>query len=220
MVVMVSQMYMNRRGSRGIVAFFALLSATTFGQSGTVTSPASRSTGGAVGTTLCELAARPERFNDELVQIRATVVRGMESTILFDATCNARVSLADPSKDRRHVGEYAFIQSKDDVKHPTRLRWRRPAAPVTLLQDDAYKRFGNLLMADRPQTPGVLCVACPLNSVTATFIGRFEHASMTAIKGRSGRIEVVQPIGFGHLNMWDSQLVLQSVSDIVAKRVD
>jgi hypothetical protein len=57
-------------------------------------------------------------------------------------------------------------------------------------------------------------------SVTATMTGRFEHASLKAIRDTSNKIEIIEPVGFGHMTMWDSQLVLQSVSDVVAKPVD
>ena len=98
--------------------------------------------------------------------------------------------------------EYAFIQSRDAVKRPARLRWHRPLGPV------------------RPQVPGELCVLCPVNTATATMTGRFEHAGMRAVRDRSNKIEIVEPMGFGHLHMWDSQLTLQSVSDVAAKPVD
>jgi len=144
----------------------------------------------------------------------------MEATILFDESCNARVSLAWPSEDRSQASAYAFIDSVSAAKHLSGLHWRQPPAPVKLVENEAYKKLLELLNAEQPKVPGVICISCPLNSVTATFTGRFEHAGKTAIKYPSGKIEIVGPFGFGHMGMWDSQLVLQSVSDAVAKAVN
>ena len=43
---------------------------------------------------------------------------------------------------------------------------------------------------------------------------------MTAIRARSRKTEIIEPISLGHLKLWDSQLVLPSVSDVVAKPID
>jgi hypothetical protein len=216
---MVSDLKMSRTCATTITILMALQPAISFGQR--ADRPPSATPGRPIDIRLCELVAKPQLLNEETIRVRATVLRGPESTILFDKSCYARVYLAWPEEDLRGRMdgslEYAFIHSEGEAKYPARLKWHHPPAPIKLLENDMFKSFFHLLMAEQPERPGILCVSCPLNSVTATFTGRFEYASMIAIRGRSKQIETVDAGGFGHLNMWDSQLVVQSVSDVDVK---
>ncbi len=177
-----------------------------------------------VDTTLCDLVKSADRFNEKVIRVRTLIVRGMESVILYDKTCavDARVELEwpeqpDPTATGDESFEYAFISSPDAIKRPARLQWRKPPPPVRLVKDETYTKFLAALNQDRPEPT---CVSCPVNSVTATMTGRFEHASLRAIRDKSKKIEIGDPYGFGHMNMWDSRFVLQSVSEFVSKPLD
>ena len=179
-----------------------------------------------IETTLCELVKSADGLNGKMVRVRALIVMGMESVILYDKACDAdaRVELDWPREPiPRAAGdglfEYAFISSPREAERPERLRWRRPLPPVKLVEDETYARFAAALQVERPASPGVICVACPLNSVTATMTGRFEHATRMAVRDRFRKIEVVEPVGFGHLNMWTSRFILQSVPEFTAKPI-
>ena len=51
-----------------------------------------------VETTLCELVKSADRLNEKMVRVRALIVMGMESVILYDKACDAdaRVELEWP----------------------------------------------------------------------------------------------------------------------------
>lgn len=151
----------------------------------------------------------------------------MESVILYDSQCDidARVELEWPEEmgETPHAEEpfeYAFIPTPAAVKHPAQLRWRRPLPPVRLVRDDVYKKFMESLEAEQPAVLGVSCLACPINAVTATMTGQFEHARLKAVRDKSKKVEIVEPLGFGHLNMREFRFILQSVSEFVALPTD
>src|ERR1039458_8771771 len=59
---------MKRSSACGIASLFALLPALIFGQSRADTLPAPRSPASVINSALCEVAARPERFNEEMIR--------------------------------------------------------------------------------------------------------------------------------------------------------
>jgi hypothetical protein len=74
---------------------------------------------------------------------------------------------------------------------------------VKLKNNRQLKRFQKLLDAEMyPRRRGIGCIACTRYQVTATFTGRLDYAG----KGR----------GFGHMNAYETQLVLESVVDVSA----
>ena len=147
----------------------------------------------------------------------------MEFQGLLDDSCSQRIWLEWPHEADRETApaneKYAFIKSRRDLKRPHLLHWRSYPPPVRLARDKSYADFENYISKQyTPKEPNIIC-DYPLFVVTATFVGQFDFASMRAIKDGSGRIVVVPPMGFGHLNGWDGQLTLQSVSKVVAEPV-
>src|SRR5579864_8088085 len=47
-----------------------------------------------VKITLCELVASPERFQDKIVEVRAVIQTGLQTSLLRDDTCSAFIWLA------------------------------------------------------------------------------------------------------------------------------
>ena len=202
---------------------------------------------GPLKTSLCELKNHPERFNGKLIQVRAAVVSSMETGGLRDEACSAWIYLSYASENylSGHLGDsYAFVpmirDPKDphqliwdpgfrkpdrwDAAHPSGLRWTTIAAPlpVVFVEDDSSRRLDEYVGKKFTLPDGRRCWSCPLYAIVASFIGRFDHSDtpLVAIRSKTtGRVSYV-PAGFGHLNAALSQMVVQSVTDVVATPID
>jgi len=153
---------------------------------------------GPVHTTICELIKDPQRFNGKMVQLRATIRSGFEVSLLRDDSCSASIWFAGP-----------------DATYTTVGRTSTSSPPVVVRQDDEYRKMNSFLMKEYKAKKGSLCVGCPLYTVTATVTGRFDHVSKDGVDAKARMM-----IGFGHLNTYESQLVLESVSEVEAKPID
>ncbi|HTP36563.1 MAG TPA: hypothetical protein VMJ75_30515 [Candidatus Acidoferrales bacterium] len=142
-----------------------------------------------VRTTLCELAASPERFQGQVVEVRATVQTGLQTTLVRDDTCSVYVWLA--GTDLAEGAE----------------------ANASLREDRQYQKMRESLDKKYKPKDGAICSRCPLYKVTATLVGRFEHVQKKdTVEG--------EPAGFGYMKSYDSQIVFQSVSNVVAEAID
>jgi hypothetical protein len=178
---------------------------------------------GPIKTNLCEMLRNPSQFNGRIVQLRAKFDSGMEFQGLLDEGCSQRIWLRWPNEDSEEApppkGKFAFIKSKTDLKRPQLLTWRSYPPPIKLAKDKSYEDFQGFISKHyTPKASNIIC-NCPLYVVTATFVGRFDFASLRAIRSADGRIEIVPAMGFGHLNGWKGQLTLQSVSQVTAEPV-
>src|SRR2546423_5314810 len=146
-----------------------------------------------VQTSVCEVTKSPTSFDGKIVRLRATVVSGFEA-----------FGIRDPANEKCDViwltypggGPVASTSFGPATPNLQRL-------PVKLKNDRQLKRFQKLLSAEMyPRSRGNMCMACTRYEVTATMTGRLDHAG----KGR----------GFGHMNAFETQLVLESVADVSA----
>lgn len=189
-----------------------------------------QSSAGPIETTLCELVKHPTQYAGKLVRVRATIATAFEMSSLAtdppDNACSYKVWLAGAGDDRSitatpEATEYADVRSTRELHQPDRLRWH-PIPNLELLKDDSYAEFDRYLSAVyRPTDPKILCMACSLYRVTATITGRFDYAKglLRAVRDRAKKVLDVGSFGFGHLNKWDSQLTLVSVSEVAAKQM-
>lgn len=193
------------------VLWFASLSGVSLGQTGS---------GEPIKTTVCQLLQSPERFNGQIVQVRANMSVGFEHSALADPSCQNQIynSVAD---DRTTSPElrFAYILSEADLRHSERLNWMPfpPRRPVELRENDAYHRLIEYVEAYYFDSSCPL-YACPKYRVTAIFTGRFDYDNhrLRAVRDRaSGKIWMWTG-GFCHLNSASSQLVWQSVDEVVA----
>ena len=147
-----------------------------------------------VNTSLCELLLKPDLFNGKMVRLRAVVHVGFESTLLVDATCKTTdVFLDFPARMWLQ-----FEEKSGENEHGIIVR-----------KDEEYEKLGRLLRAQAaPHGKKIICADCPRYTVTATVVGRFDHISDPDPNKRFGS------------GAWKSQLVLESVSEIVARPYD
>ncbi len=172
-----------------------------------------------IKTTLCQVVASPDSFNGKLVQFRAVVGKGPESSVLRDEGCFADVWLSMGDGWTPAAREFAYMVTFWDFRTPEKLAWKPvpPLRSVVLRRDRAYRRFWKLVdkqcMSKAPKAP------CPAYQVTAIFTGRFDYSDGKLIVTRDVQSKRIVGIGatrFGHLGGWNSQLVVQSVSDALA----
>jgi hypothetical protein len=207
------------RNQTVIAVFFALFHGLAFGQA-KADEP--------VKATLCELVNEPARHNGKIVRVRAEVLAGRHGSVLMDQTCKSVIPWTINDKRwplSETVTEYSVPSSPLTVPfHPDLLDWKHvvPPVPVTLLKDGGYRRFSFYLEHMFGEGRGERCSYCPLYELTATFTARFDNfeAQDLAVRDTPGGPIRIERVGFGRLLQYAYQLVVQSVSDVVAKPID
>jgi hypothetical protein len=181
-----------------------------------------------IATTLCEVAKAPSRFDGKIIRVRATVRIGLEASTLVATNCPQNSSVwfevASSHPISSPATEYALLGSLADLQHVDRLNWvpieGRPV--VTFQADSNYKTLQKYRNQTYRMRDGAACMGCPLYSVTATFVGRFDHADhrFKAVRDKDTGRMTIGGGAFGHLGGWDSQIVVGSVSEVVATKID
>ena len=146
-------------------------------------------------TTLCEMMKTPEWYSGKMVEIRAVVSYGFETSLLRDESCSAAIWLPGTLVTMISFGG----------QRPT-------GPPITLKKDSEYRKMMEFLSKNYTNKP---CMHCPLYVVTINATGRFEHVNKQNIKPEERRTS-----GYGHMNGYESQLVLESVKDVTVKPID
>lgn len=153
-----------------------------------------------VKTTLCELVGAPETFAGKIASIRGRVLIGSENFRLDSGHCAGNES-----------GDVWLEYGRGPKRQPT--TWccgdMVPRDPLPVVQDQDFKTFHERLTARSGRRY--------LYEVTATLTGRFDAVD-TAICP-DGKHQCPKQNGFGHLGMSSFRLVIQSVSDVVAKPI-
>jgi hypothetical protein len=126
-----------------------------------------------------------------MVQVRAHIRTGFEVSLLSDDSCSAKIWFS-PSGTT-----YITFNNRTTPKRPA----------LVVRQDAEYRKMNDFLNGDYNPKNGTWVIY----SVTATVTGRFDHVSKA---GLDAKVKIVT--GFGHLNSYESQLVLESVSDVAA----
>ena len=159
-----------------------------------------------IPTTVCELMKEPERFNGQIVRVRGRVRIAFEDFRLDTAQC-----------DGKH-GEGVWLEyGKGPKRQPT--TWccgdMIPRDPLRLMEDSNFKAFHRFLTA-QSRRKGCYEGQCYLYEVTATLTGRFD--SVETVTCSNGKSECPKHGGFGHFGSFTSRIVIESVSDVDAKR--
>ena len=200
-----------------------------------------------IKTTLCEIVKEPEHFNFTMVQFRAKIHAGFETSWLSDGSCSVYFTYGSDAFTKGHEGqEYAFVPVVRDPQNPSRLvpdphleftfdplnplsprwtlHWKPVGTPpwVTLRRDAAFEKMEKYIGERVEYRNGKSCFYCSAYEVSATVVGRFDHmeSPMVAFGSIETGMVTYQLVGFGHLNAALSQVVLKSVSDVVVKPID
>jgi hypothetical protein len=147
-----------------------------------------------LNTTVCDIASHQERFDGKIVRVRAQINSGIE---VF--------GLSDPDRKCKNI----FWLTYPDLAHTSQPQVGSAIKhiPVELRKDQQFVLFEKYLDAEiYPRFLETHCIHCMRYEVTATLTGRVDVATK-------------EQRGFGHLNGWKIQLVLQTVADIKAKDI-
>jgi hypothetical protein len=96
--------------------------------------------------------------------------------------------------------------------------------PAKLVRDASYEKFEHYMAVKAEDQPCWDLMSeptppdCDVHQVTATFIGRIDSVSKEIHAAHLKRSSFEHPDfkGFGQMGMFDAQLVLQSVEDVLA----
>lgn len=147
-----------------------------------------------VAATICELAKDPANFNNKLVRVSATLAGNFEISAIrdpVDKTCG-QLWFTYPGS-----GPEAFISFSTGGATP-------PRPVVHLNQDSRFRQFQKYVAAKMyPRQQNSVCIGCVRYEVTAVMVGLVEFAG-------PGQ-------GFGHMNGFPVQFVLQSIEKTSVK---
>src|SRR5579859_4609401 len=144
--------------------------------------------------TVCEVAKNPDQFDNQIVELKATLAGSFEIS-----------AVRDP--DHEDCGSLWFRYPGSGPEASVSINAMVPIQPrpeVVLRKDDAFRRFQTLVDARMyPRRRNIGCTDCGRYEVTATMTGLVEFAG-------TGR-------GFGHMNGFPVQFVLQSIVSVSGK---
>lgn len=174
---------------------------------------------------VCKIADNPSAYNNKLVKVRGYVSGNFEYSILVDERCPESgiwFAFADgsgPSWLTITTNGRGTSGGRDSKGRAT------PPKPMRLIRDsnlEELKHYWTIsakgeACVDGP--PPAFPPDCTTYRVTATFIGRVDGVSKqvhAAHLKRSSR-DPLDGRGFGQMGMFDAQIVVQSVEQVVAE---
>jgi hypothetical protein len=178
-----------------------------------------------VETTVCEILKEPSAYNNRLVRLRGYVRASFEYSILLDAACPGNgiwFTFADGSVP---PGLVAMVTGKGTPGGADSNGRVTPPIPVRLVKDSNFEELQHYLAlsakgercAEEPISNSL--PACTTYRVTATFTGRLDgvskevhaaHLKRTPQSNFDGK-------GFGHMGLFDAQIVVQSIENVLAE---
>ena len=166
--------------------------------------------------SVCDVVNHPKKFDGQMVRVKATVSVGFDSLIARGDTCDSSLWLAYPAGTKAKSGPAAVLTMQ--LAANSKAASSAAARTAVVLEKNADFLAFDLMLSTRPKTPGQ-CLGCVKNDVTATLVGRVDGSDDTGLtRDASGAVTALN--GFGNLNGYGAQLVLQSVSGPVAQEVD
>jgi len=134
--------------------------------------------------TLCRLQEDPAAYNHKLIELTGFVSHGFEDFGLFDPSCPARSESSQTSVWLEYGGKASSNTMYCCGVTPSRTRPKQLVVekiPVTLLDDDVFRRFDEMIQRPRGST------------VHATLVGRFFAGEL--VKWPAGSLWG----GYGHM---------------------
>jgi hypothetical protein len=164
-------------------------------------------------TTVCAITNHPSNYDGKTVRLTGTVQAGFDSFILRADSCSTPLWLSFPAGTKAKSGP-AISLTLSLAAGPDRASGR-PA--LTLARGAGFDQFEKLL-TEKVKLPG-MCLGCVKNDVKATLVGRIDGVDEPGLK-RDASGKFVAIAGFGNLNVYPAQLVIQSISDVSAQPID
>jgi hypothetical protein len=186
--------------------------------------PVGKTSQGPVEANVCRIFANPSSYNNKIVKVRGYVEVSSEYSVLLDEGCDGNpiwFAFADGSAPPQLR---AFVNGKGVSGNVDAKGKRIPPRTVYLAKDANYEQFIRALAlsakgkacADGP--PPELPPDCTTYRVTATFTGRVDGVSKQVHQAHLKWSGGTSPDGkgFGQMGLFDAEIVVQSIEDVVA----
>lgn len=193
-----------------ILPLFTLALPLAYGQK-----PGAKKPAEPIETTVCKIFDDPSGHNNKFVKVRGYVKVSFEYSLLTDEHCSEKqiwFAFGDGSVPPQVL---AYVN---------RRRSPPPSLAVALVKDKNYAELMRYLelsakgaaCADGP--PPESLPDCTTYRVTATFTGRIDGVSKELHVAHTKRSDFDQPDGkgFGHMGLFDAQIVVRNVENVVA----
>jgi hypothetical protein len=175
-----------------------------------------------VEATVCQVLKDPFAYNNKLVRIRGSVNVNFEYAVLTSEGCEDALwfALADGSGA---PGLVATISGKGRPGGKDSKGRRIPTVTVKLVRNANFERFQHYMNVKAAEKPCFNDLTqptppdCDVDRVTATFIGRIDSVSKQVHQAhlKKSPREKSDFSGFGHMGLFDAQIVVQAVEEIL-----
>lgn len=179
---------------------------------------------GPVETTVCKVLGDPSAYNNRLVKVRGYASASSEYSLLVDERCDTDpmwLAFADGSAPPQLE---AIVNGTGTAGGRDSKGRQIPPIPVHLIRDANYTQLMHYLAlsakgkacADGP--PLAFPPDCTTYRVAATFTGRVDGVSKQVHEAHRKRSsgDQIDGKGFGHMGMFDAQIVVQSIENVIA----
>jgi hypothetical protein len=204
-------MFLSGTYSCGFLLLPALLIGSATGQQPTSELP--------VRVTVCELISTPALFRSRLVEVNSEVVTGFEVSGIRDQSCGGQLvwlQIGDRKDERPWAwsqGEYAYTDQPEIGTIKPSLTWSTvtPLRFIETVRNAVYEQF--LAAADNRHDSDRNCME---HAVYATIVRRFDYdpGKWVWVRSDPGAAPQQHGTGFGHLSMFRSRLVMESVAEV------
>jgi hypothetical protein len=176
-----------------------------------------------IETTVCKIMENPSAFNNKLVKIRGYVSVSFEFSTLQAEGCTDALWFAI-GDGTAPPGLVATVNGSGRPGGKSSKGAPVKPIPVKLLRDASYDKFEHYMTVKAEEKPCLDLLSeptppdCGVDRVTATFMGRIDSISkeIRAAHLKQSSFDHPDFKGFGQMGMFDAELVLQSVEDVLA----
>jgi hypothetical protein len=174
-----------------------------------------------IETTVCEIMKNPSAFNNKLVRVRGHVEVSFEYSFLEDDVCSDALwfAIADGSGP---PGLVAIVNGEGKPGGKNSKGVAVKPVLVRLIRDANFEKFQHYMTVKAEEKPCLNSpleptpVDCAVDRVTATFTGRIDSVSKQLHEAHLKRPEHNDGKGFGHMGMFDAQIVVGIVEEVSA----
>jgi hypothetical protein len=174
-------------------------------------------------TTVCKILDDPSAYNNRPVKVRGYVSASSEYSLLVDERCDSDpmwLAFADGPVAPQLVASVNGSGAADGNSK----RRQVPPMPIHLIRDANYTALMRFLAisakgeACADGAPPAIPPDCTAYRVTATFTGRVGGVSKKIHEAhrKQSSSDQIAGKGFGHMGMFDAQIVVQSVENVIA----
>lgn len=178
-----------------------------------------------INTSVCRIANDPSAYNNKLVRVRGYVAGNFEYSVLVDEQCPDNgiwFAFADGSGPpwlAINIKGKGIPGGKDSEGRTTKPISLRLIKDSNFEQLERYWAISAKGKACAEGPPPEFPPDCTTYRVTATFTGRVDGVSkeIHAAHLRRRSQDPVDWRGFGQMGMYDAQIVVQSVENVIAQ---